>query len=64
MKLRQITTVEEYKSQFEALANRVRGLNESHKLSFFLSGLKDEIRLMVRMLSPSNIHIAYGLARM
>lgn len=64
MKLRQTSIVKEYKGQFEALANRLKGLDEGYKLSCFLSGLKDEIRLMVRMLNPNNIHAAYGLARM
>lgn len=64
IKLRQTSTVEEYKGQFEALANQLRGLDEGYKLSCFLSGLKDEIHLMVRMLNPSNMHAAYGLARM
>lgn len=43
MKLRQTSIVEEYKSQFEALANRLKGLGEGYKLRYFLSGLKDEI---------------------
>lgn len=64
MKLRQTTIVEEYKCQFEALANRLKGLDESYKLSCFLSGLKDEVRVMVRMLNLNSIHLAYGLARM
>jgi hypothetical protein len=39
-KLHQIGELEEYKSQFEVLANRVHDLPEHHKLSFFLGGLK------------------------
>ena len=41
-----------YMGEFEALANRIRGLSPQHKLSCFLSGLKDEVRLPVRMLNP------------
>jgi hypothetical protein len=35
--------LEDYKSQFEVLANRVYGLLENHKLSFYLGGLEDDI---------------------
>ena len=31
-----------YKGNFEILSNKITGLSESHKLSCFLSGLKDE----------------------
>ncbi|KAG2666849.1 hypothetical protein I3843_15G081700 [Carya illinoinensis] len=62
-RLRQVGTVEEYKSHFEELSNRLRGLSESFKLSCFLSGLKDEIRLTVRMFDPTSLMAAYGLAK-
>ena len=52
--LRIIATVAMYKAQFEVLSNRIKGLFPAHKLSCFLSGLKDEIRLHVRMLNPSH----------
>ena len=64
IRLKQTSTVEDYKSQFEALSNQLRGLAESYKLSCFLSGLREDIRFMVRMLNPSNLHIAFGLAKM
>lgn len=41
--LRQTSTVEEYKLQFEVLSDRLRGLSDPYKLSCFLSGFKDEI---------------------
>ncbi|KAF5465151.1 hypothetical protein F2P56_015182 [Juglans regia] len=62
-RLRQVGTVEEYKAHFEALSNRLRGLSNQYKLSCFLSGLKDEIRLIVRMFNPNNLIFAYGLAK-
>ena len=52
-----------YKGQFEALSNRIKELSEKHKLSCFLSGLKDEIRLPVRMLNPQKLNTAFGLAK-
>ncbi|KAJ0101884.1 hypothetical protein Patl1_05728 [Pistacia atlantica] len=64
IRLNQTSTEEDYKSQFEALSNQLRELAEFYKLSFFLSGLREEIRFMVRMLNPSNVHIAFGLAKM
>ena len=49
--------------QFEALSNRIRDLSENHKLSCFLSGLKDEVRSSVKMLNPKNINEAFSLAK-
>ena len=51
-RLRQTALVSLYKVQFEVLSNRIKGLSATHKLSCFLSGLRDEIRLPVRMLNP------------
>lgn len=62
-RLRQVGSVAVYKAQFEALSNRIKELSEKHKLSCFLSGLKDEIRLPVRMLNPQNLNAAFGLAK-
>jgi hypothetical protein len=42
-RLKQITSVEEYKEKFEALSNKVRGIDDHNKPRCFLSGLKDEI---------------------
>lgn len=64
MKLRQSSTVGDYTAQFEALSNRLRGLSEANRLSCFLSGLKDEIRLPLRMLKPQNLVAAFGLAKL
>lgn len=61
--LKQTGTMEEYKCKFEALSSRLRGLSESYKLSCFLSGLRDDIRLPVRMFKPDNLLTAYSLAK-
>jgi hypothetical protein len=42
-RLKQVSSVNEYKEKFEALSTRVRGCDNHNKLSYFLSGLKDEI---------------------
>ena len=60
-KLKQTTTVATYKSRFEMLSNRIKNLPESHKLSCFLNGLRDEIRLAVRMQNPRTLSAAFGL---
>jgi hypothetical protein len=62
-KLKQITTVGDYKERFEALSNRVRGVDDHNWVSCFLGGLKDVIRLLVRMFKPQTLLAAYGLAK-
>ncbi|XP_035545954.1 uncharacterized protein LOC118348438 [Juglans regia] len=62
-RLKQVSTVNDYKYEFEILSNRIRGLSEKNKLSCFLSGLRDEIRLPVRMLNPLSLNDAFGLAK-
>ncbi|XP_075650075.1 uncharacterized protein LOC142620613 [Castanea sativa] len=62
-RLRQTTTVALYKAEFEAISNRIKGLSPLHKLSCFLSGLKDEICLPVRMLNPQSLNVAFGLEK-
>ncbi|XP_062173762.1 uncharacterized protein LOC133879249 [Alnus glutinosa] len=64
MRLKQSTTVTAYKTQFESLSNRLRGgVSYQNKISCFLSGLKDEIRLPVRMLNPDSLNTAFSLAK-
>ncbi|XP_035548740.1 uncharacterized protein LOC118349222 [Juglans regia] len=63
-RLRQTGSVEEYKVEFEAISNRLRRLSDSHKLSCFLSGLKDEIRFQVRMFNPPDLLAAFSLAKL
>ncbi|XP_042950090.1 uncharacterized protein LOC122282205 [Carya illinoinensis] len=62
-KLRQSGFVVDYQSKFETLTNRLRGLSEAYKLSCFVSGLRDDIRLTVKMFNPTNLISAFGLAR-
>ena len=45
------------------LSNKVKGLSPLHRLSCFLSGLRDEIRLPVRMLNPQSLNEDFGLAK-
>jgi hypothetical protein len=64
MQLRQTSTMAEYTTQFEALSNRLRGLFDRNRLSCFLSGLKDEVRLPLWMLNPRTLVAAFGLAKL
>jgi hypothetical protein len=61
-KLKQTHTIATYKSQFKSTSNRVRDLSDIHKLSCFMSGMKDEIRLAVKMQGPRNLGEAYAYA--
>jgi hypothetical protein len=63
MWLLQSSSIAEYTSQFEALSNQLRGISEKNKLNCFLNGLKDDIRLLVRMLNTSLV-AAFGLAKL
>ena len=62
-KLKHTYTVAIYKGQFESISNRIRNLSDMHKLSCFMSGLKDEVRLAVKMQGPRNLGEAYALAK-
>ncbi|KAF8413581.1 hypothetical protein HHK36_001572 [Tetracentron sinense] len=62
-KLRQTSTVDDYQTRFETLANRTDGLNEPFMVSCFLSDLKDDIRFSVKMFKPSTLSSTFGLAR-
>ena len=62
-RLRQVDSVVHYKGQVESLSNRVKELSEKRKLSCFFSGLKEEIRLPVKMFNPQALSTAFGLAK-
>ena len=62
-RLKQITSVVVYKGQFKAPSNRIKGLSENHKMYCFLSGLKDIVRLAMKMFSTKSLNEAFGLAK-
>jgi len=64
MKHRQTTTVTKYTTQFEALFNRLQGILDKNRLSCFLSGLKNEIRLPLRLLNPITLATAFSLTKL
>jgi len=63
-KLRQNGSVEEYQTDFEILSNKISGVSEEFRISTFLSGLKDELRIIVTMFKSNTLVVAFGLARL
>ncbi|KAA8549923.1 hypothetical protein F0562_001607 [Nyssa sinensis] len=63
-KLRQTGSVEDYQTAFEILSNKISGVSEEFRISTFLSGLKDELRIIVTMFKPNTLAAAFGLARL
>lgn len=63
-KLRQTTTIEAFKCEFEHLSNQLHGLAVPYKLSCFLGGLREDIRYMVRMMQPQSLLSTFGIAKM
>lgn len=60
-KLTQTSTAGEYISSFEKLVNRAPGLSEPHHISMFLSGLRGDIQVGVRLLNPISLTHAFEL---
>ena len=58
-KLQQVEQVEEWQEKFEELKTFMMiknpHLGEEYFVSSFISGLKDEIKTMIRMLSPATL---------
>ncbi|GJV84972.1 transposon ty3-G gag-pol polyprotein [Tanacetum coccineum] len=63
-RLTQVTTVAAYIETFERLSQRVDGLPESFLCGCFIGGLKEEIRLEVKLKKPRRLSEAIGLARL
>lgn len=63
-KLCQISTVKHYQTQFETLANRIIVLPPPFNLSYFISGLKSDIRREVQAFQPISLAHAISLAKL
>ncbi|KAF2305026.1 hypothetical protein GH714_001150 [Hevea brasiliensis] len=61
--LRQVNTLQEYLDSFDELYPKA-GIREDQALSFFLSGLVDELQMPVRMFKPKTLAEAYSLTRL
>ncbi|XP_041020419.1 uncharacterized protein LOC121262051 [Juglans microcarpa x Juglans regia] len=59
-KLRQTRTVEECQTQFEALSNRIRGPTEEFRISTFISGLREDLKITVTVFKPNSLSATFG----
>lgn len=59
--------MEEYQERFEELKplmlTKNRNLDENYFISSFISGLKEEIKPMIRMLKPATLTEAFELSQ-
>jgi len=63
-KLAQRSSVSEYLTEFEKLANRITDLSPSVLLSYFISSLSPEIRREVQAFQPISLPQVTSLARL
>uniref|UniRef100_A0A151UFB4 Uncharacterized protein n=1 Tax=Cajanus cajan TaxID=3821 RepID=A0A151UFB4_CAJCA len=63
MQLRQKGSVVEYHEAFDAIVSRL-DLDDEHRLSCFLGGLKQEVQMLVRMFQPNSLRRAFTLVKM
>ena len=63
-RLKHITTVAAYIEAFERLSHRVDNLPESFLLGCFVGGLKEEVRLEVKLKKPRTVADAMGLSQL
>ena len=63
-RLKQTSTVVVYQEAFERLSHRVDGLPETFLVGCFIAGLKDEIRLDVKIKQPKTLAETIGVARL
>ncbi|XP_038678371.1 uncharacterized protein LOC119979813 [Tripterygium wilfordii] len=62
LKLKQIGSLATYVSEYRRLANRTPGVSPGVLKSYFLGGLKPELRYDVKLLKPETIHDAIAIA--
>ncbi|KAL5842416.1 hypothetical protein ACOSQ3_013019 [Xanthoceras sorbifolium] len=63
-RLKQTSTVSIYQEEFKKLSHRVDGLPENFLIGCFIAGLKDEVRLDVKIKQPRSFTDAIGVARL
>ncbi|KAJ0588628.1 putative retrotransposon gag domain-containing protein [Helianthus annuus] len=63
-RLKHTTTVAQYQESFEKLSHQVDGLSDAFLMACYIGGLKDEVRLEVKMKQPRSLIDAIGLSRM
>ena len=63
-KLHQTTIVKEYQNHFDKLANHKEGLDDTFFTSCFISGLKEEHKIEVKIFNPKTMMDAIALAKL
>ncbi|GFZ10790.1 hypothetical protein Acr_22g0001880 [Actinidia rufa] len=63
-RLKHTTTVSAYQEEFEKLFQLIDALPDNHLIGIFIAGLKDEVRLDVKLKNPSTLSEAIGVARL
>lgn len=63
-KLKQIGNVEEYETTFKIMSNKIIRVSEEFRISTFLSGLKEELRVIATMFKLQTLRAIFGLARL
>ncbi|KAL5555249.1 hypothetical protein UlMin_037485 [Ulmus minor] len=63
-RLKQTTTIAAYQEAFEKLSHRVDGLPENFLIGCFIAGLRDEIRIDVKIKQPRTLADTIGVARL
>ncbi|KAL5704564.1 hypothetical protein ACHQM5_022972 [Ranunculus cassubicifolius] len=63
-RLKQTSTVDVYQHEFERLSQLVDNLPEPYLIGCFIAGLKDEIRLDLKIKKPRSLSEAIGVARL
>lgn len=62
-RMTQVGNVENYMEQFTKLSRRVPGFSQQALLSFFIGGLRSDIRANVKALKPKSLYEACELAK-
>ncbi|KAJ7015042.1 hypothetical protein NC653_004358 [Populus alba x Populus x berolinensis] len=63
-RLRQTTTIAAYQEEFEKLSHQVDGLPETFLIGCFIAGLRDDIRLDVKIKHPTILFDTIGVVRL
>ncbi|XP_073126480.1 uncharacterized protein [Henckelia pumila] len=63
-RLKKTSTVSAYQEAFEQLSHQIDSLPESFLIGCFIAGLRDEVRLDVKIKQPKNLADTIGVARL
>ena len=63
-RLQQTSTVAAYQEAFEKLSHRIDGLPKTFLVGCFIAGLRDDVRLDVKIKQPQTLADAIGVARL